>query len=511
MLEIETERKKLQEHLDSLKSQRERNVMGQFSTPYPLAEDIMRYLKSLVGTEETSLFEPSIGTGVFYSAFADTFGIGSKALGIEIDSHYYAPSSDLWRNYPLEIRHEDFFTARPDRQFPLIVANPPYVRHHHIGKELKQRLQALSLQRTGVIMSGLSGLYCYFLILSEVWLQPGGISCWLIPSEFMDVNYGKALKQYLLENVDLIRIHRFQADDLQFSDALVSSCVVVFRKAEPNRETEIVFSLGGSLCKPTRSKHIKRDEIHAAQKWTGLFDDEFQEETCTDILGNYFTVKRGIVTGGNDFFIVDQSTIDKYGIDKLFLRPILPSPRYISGNVVEEVKGGMPDTEQQCFLFSCNLQENILKKSYPGTWEYICHGISQGVPKGYVCSRRTPWYSCEDRLPASIVVPYMGRSGTGNRMFRFILNKSKALTTNVYLLLYPKPQYEKLLSDQDVLLQVWKALNTIPPDRIARGGRFYGGGLRKMEPNELMSIPAGELNNLLRGPSYGVQLSISGV
>jgi adenine-specific DNA-methyltransferase len=31
----------------------------------------------------------------------------------------------------------------------------------------------------------------------------------LIPSEFMDVKYGGPLKQYLLDKVTLLRIHRF--------------------------------------------------------------------------------------------------------------------------------------------------------------------------------------------------------------------------------------------------------------------------------------------------------------
>jgi hypothetical protein len=82
-------------------------------------------------------------------------------------------------------------------------------------------------------------------------------------------------------------------------------------------------------------------------------------------------------------------------------------------------------------------------------------------------------------------------------MFRFILNKSKAITTNVYLLLYPKPQYARSLSDLTILTQVWHALNSIPQERMIKGGRFYGGGLRKMEPNELMNIPLSEISGLL--------------
>jgi hypothetical protein len=42
----------------------------------------------------------------------------------------------------------------------------------------------------------------------------------LIPSEFMDVNYGAAVKRYLLNKVTLLHIHRFDPHDVQFGDAL---------------------------------------------------------------------------------------------------------------------------------------------------------------------------------------------------------------------------------------------------------------------------------------------------
>ncbi len=504
---IEIQRKKLQDSLDAQKAPKDRNIMGQYSTPYPLALDIMKYMKTLVDEDTVSLFEPSVGTGVFYSAFKDVFGASKKALGIEIDSHYYKPASQFWAEYPIEIRHEDFFNAQPDCQFPLLVANPPYVRHHHIDGELKCKLQKLTTEKVGVKISGLSGLYCYFLILSEKWLQNNGVSCWLIPSEFMDVNYGQSLKHYLLHNVDLIRIHRFHSDDLQFADALVSSCIVVFRKTTPSNDNEICFSIGGSINSPHKTRIVKKTTLSAKDKWTGFFEECKDNDKCTTTIGNYFTVKRGIVTGNNDFFLLNRPTIEKYGIDASFLRPILPSPRYIKGDIVESV-GDLSSSEHQQFLFSCDLSEETLKNKYPGTWDYIQYGESIGVPNGYICSRRTPWYSCEDRSPASIVVPYMGRSDAGNRMFRFILNTSKALTTNVYLLLYPKPQYAYQLSNHDMLLKVWKALNSIPSERMARGGRFYGGGLRKMEPKELMNIPVSEIGNIMSQPSLNIQLPV---
>jgi len=54
-------------------------------------------------------------------------------------------------------------------------------------------------------------------------MSQDGLACWLIPSEFMDVNYGKEVKDYLLSKVTLIRVHRFDPSDLQFDGVLVST------------------------------------------------------------------------------------------------------------------------------------------------------------------------------------------------------------------------------------------------------------------------------------------------
>lgn len=507
MNEVEQKRKLMQDALDALKTQKERNSMGQFSTPYPLALEIMRYMRNLLKKKDVSFIEPSIGTGVFYSAFLNEFTESTKrVLGFEIDSHYYNPTKKFWKETPLELRQANFLDQEPDDLFDMLVANPPYTRHHHIDSDEKIQLQEKVLKKYGIKISGLAGLYCYFMILSSAWLNENGLSCWLVPSEFMDVNYGTAVKQFLLHNVELVHIHRFNADDLQFADALVSSCIVVFRNSKPQKSNKIKFSIGGTINKPNEIRLIDGSNLKAESKWTSLFQGNVVNLESQVTLGSFFTVKRGIATGDNDFFIVDKETIEKYEIPHIFLRPVLPSPRYIDSNCINS-ENGNPVVSHPQFLFSCNLPEAIIKKNYPRVWDYIKYGIEKGVPKGYICSHRDPWYSCEDREPAAIVIPYMGRSESQNKMFRFILNKSKAITTNVYLLLYPKPEYAYCLKNVSLLNEIWQKLNSISTETLCQNGRFYGGGLHKMEPKELMRTPANEIATLLEPKSNG-QLSL---
>ncbi len=505
------ERDRLQKALDAQKTSKERNMKGQFATPYTLACSIMKKAKTFCHKRTVSFIEPSIGLGAFYAAFRSVFkSAAGHALGFEIDSHYYNPSKELWAKEDLELRKADFLKERTNgERFDLLVANPPYVRHHHIDGEKKKELQKEVMQSTGIKISGLAGLYCYFLILSEKWLADGALSCWLIPSEFLDVNYGKAIKQYLLECVDLLCVHKFKADDVQFDDALVSSTIIFFRKGKPS-EKEIEFSCGEDVNVPSRKMKIERKRLTASCKWSNLFVEDTTNYSSNDDckLGNFFTVKRGIATGDNSFFVMNMDTIEKYHIPSKFLKPVLPSPRYLKENIISSDNDGNVALTQKQYLFSCNLPEDVLKEKYPSVWEYIQEGVKRGVNKGYICSHRPLWYFCEDRKPAPFVVPYMGRGDSSKKMFRFILNKTKAITTNVYLLLYPKDNYLKCLTDTKLLNEVWQTLNEVTSEQFATNGREYGGGLHKLEPKELLNIKVPSLPSLLLPKQYVLELSL---
>ncbi|MGH9427666.1 MAG: Eco57I restriction-modification methylase domain-containing protein, partial [Terriglobia bacterium] len=221
-LTLEQERLSLQTRLDALKSQAERNRLGQFATPTPLAQDIVRFGVALLGEKQSLRFlDPAIGTGSFFSALLHTVS-GSRvdaAKGFELDVHYGGPAREFWHDTLLDLELADFTQVEPPREeadrFNLLICNPPYVRHHHLKNGEKTRLQEVTKAACGVRIGGLAGLYCYFLGLSHAWMRQGGVAGWLIPSEFMDVNYGKAVKRYLLNKVTLLRIHRFDPNEVQ--------------------------------------------------------------------------------------------------------------------------------------------------------------------------------------------------------------------------------------------------------------------------------------------------------
>jgi adenine-specific DNA-methyltransferase len=507
VLDVEAQRRTIQDRLDKAKSAAERNRLGQFATPPKLAVEIARYTFSLWrerGRVETvSFLDPAIGSGSFYSALRQAFPPGSvaEACGVEIDPALAATAKMLWEASGLRMLPGDFTRLSPDRRYCLVLSNPPYVRHHHLDRADKQRLKTLIADRLGLKISGLAGLYAHFLLLCDAWMAPGGFAVWLIPSEFMDVNYGAAVKTYLTEHVKLLHVHRYCPADAQFSDALVTSAIVVFEKSPPMNHHQVCFSVGGSITNPASSAKISLAALRQARKWTRISPSQgsmpAMEEFLT--LGHFFSIKRGMATGANSFFILTRAEAIRMGIPIGSLHPILPSSRHLLNPVIEADPDGYPRLETPLAIIDCDLPEELIEQWHPVFWRYLQQGKAAGIHSGYLASRRTPWYSQEKRATAPFLCTYMGRQGRRGNPFRFFWNKSKAVAANVYLMLYPKAEMKAALEAQPELYPaVFAHLQALTGEHLIRESRVYGGGLHKMEPKELANMPAGDLAHMIQ-------------
>ena len=505
VVRIEAERLALQAVLDREKTQAERNRLGQFATPPELAEEILAYASTLLPEEEPVRFlDPAIGTGAFYAALLKTIPADriEIARGFEIDAHYGEPAARLWESSTgLDMRLSDFTKEQAgSRKANLLICNPPYVRHHHLGKEEKGELARRSLAASGTKLSGLAGLYCHFLCLSHAWLEPGAVSGWLIPSEFMDVNYGRAVKRYLLERVTLLHIHRFDPAEVQFADALVSSAVVWFRNGTPPEDHAVLFSFGGTLGAPHLARPVPARALAREPKWTRFPAAGLRQRSSVPVLSDLFRIKRGLATGNNAYFILDAEEIERRNLPWSCLRPVLPSPRYLNADEVQADNEGRPLLDRRRFLLDPPYPQEEIRERFPSLWSYLEEGKAGGVHERYLCRHRPVWYMQENRPPAPIACTYMGRGDTksGRSPFRFIRNHSQATVTNVYLAMYPTPTLSRAMhEDSGLLRRIWQALNRLEPADLLSEGRVYGGGLHKLEPQELSNVPVSGIAALL--------------
>ncbi len=496
---LEASRLARQAELESRTSRRERNRLGQYATPARLAREIVEFALSQCSPgRPISFLDPALGTGAFYAALLGCARSGriASAVGFEIDAAYAATAKVLWKGTPLKVCHRDFTRERAPgagERATVLLCNPPYVRHHHLGASDKARLRRLSAERAHIRLSGLAGLYCHFMAIAHGWMEPDCIAGWLVPSEFMEVNYGCALKEYLLSRTTLLRIHRFDPNEVQFDDALVSSAVVCFLNRRPSPEHLVQCSYGGTLRHPAMSQAIRVADLAPTEKWTRLPMSRAAVAQEGYRLGDLFSIRRGLATGGNDFFILDEAKASALELPRRFLRPVLPSARFIREDEIDADTNGVPRLSRRLFLIDCDLPADELRRVEPVLWSYLRRGLAD-VAARHLCRSRRVWYLQERRPAAPIVCTYIGRSDHEGRPFRFLLNHSQATATNAYLMMYPTALLARRLArSPEALRAAWRQLNAIGRDTLLASGRVYGGGMHKLEPRELASVPADAL------------------
>lgn len=255
--------------------------------------------------------------------------------------------------------------------------------------------------------------------------------------------------------------------------------------------------------KPKIEKLITRATLQQRPKWSRLAEETSSYVKPRFRLGDYFTIKRGIATGDNSFFMLERERIEQLKLSIEFFRPILPSPRHLKSDEVRADADGNPKLEPNLFVLNCRLSEQSIRENHPNLWHYLKSGKST-VGERYLCRSRTPWYSQEEREPAPFLCTYMGRGRAADKKpFRFILNRSKAIAANTYLMLYPKQRLQNAINrDPAILHEIWKFLREISTTDMQSEGRVYGGGLYKMEPKELCNVNAEALEKMTGDSSW---------
>jgi hypothetical protein len=250
----------------------------------------------------------------------------------------------------------------------------------------------------------------------------------------------------------------------------------------------VMLSSGGNLLNPDHTEYVTLSELINESKWKVPWIRRHVSSTIHPRIGDLFTVNRGLATGANAFFIMERSVAVKRGIPDVALRPILPKARSLETDVIEREKDGYPRVYPQLCLLDCELSQEEIRKKYPRLLDYL-KTAPEEVLKSTLVRGRKPWYHQEQRRPSPFLCTYMGRGSNSCVPLYFIWNKSDAVASNTYLMLYPREALGELVTKQpDTLRKMFFLLKEINSKDLIANGRVYGGGLHKIEPKELLNV-----------------------
>lgn len=457
-----------------------RKQFAQFFTPVPIADLMARWL---CGNKHlTTVLEPAFGLGVF-SRLLLSQNTALTIEGFDIDEKIIAESIKLFGgNHNILISKQDYISSSWEKQYDGIICNPPYFKFHDYDN---LTATAIVNEKLKIGCSGFTNLYAYFLVKSIHQLKPGGRCAYIIPSEFMNSDYGVRIKDYLLKSKCLRHIVVFDFSEQLFDDAITTSAILLCAKDENNEfvsfynakcgdDLKKVSQLISSYpCSIDGCVTYRATDIQAAVKWKAYYQPQNQS-IFHDLVpfSTFAKVTRGIATGANDFFVFNKEKASKYKIPLTCLKPCICHCTDIpKAFFCQQDFNRLMDSNKNVFLF------DGMGSMAASVISYIRKGEDDKCNERHLTRNRTPWYSLEKREPAPIWVSVFSRD-----KLRFVRNTSNATNLTTFHCIYPKNTIFDTISVD--LLFAYLVTNTAHLIFLDNG-REYGKGLNKFEPNDL--------------------------
>ncbi len=501
---------------------------GQIFTPIYIANFMTDWIlraKGIMSGDKGRILDPALGLGAFFQPII-SLNYGSKDLsskhvkiyGIEKDENLFKKCNTLYSDYSnIFLQNGDYLLdwnskLDSDHQYDGIICNPPYLIYKKFNNN---KYLSLFEEKMNVSLSGFTNLCMLFLIKSITELKKGGRMAYIVPSEFMNADYGKEIKKIIkeygfLRNVIILNYNLFAVNTtssiLLFSNEDNNNAEVQFINVNNKEEfLNLFYNEPSSFCledhMQDKSKEHNKENRYIINKDDSASDDNLDDNIYTHSdsivlnknldykrkwrfyyqrthssnyqnlvrLSEYAKVLRGIATGANDFFLFNESKKNEYQIYDKYLIPCISRSSYIDYYYINNnnYKQLVEEDKKVFLLDAANKEQNqSLKK-------YIKYGEEQGYHQRYLTRNRRPWYKIEDKPPAPILAKVFNRNG-----LQFVINGVNLYNLTAFHGIYIKSEeYSKLLKAY--------LLTDIACKIIEDNRREYGDGLNKFEPNDL--------------------------
>lgn len=219
--------------------------LNEFYTDPGVARSMWEAIRAL-GVEHGTALEPSCATGVFLHTAPEGF----RVTGVELDPVSAQVASALHGD-----RHEihtaslERFATTDDRQFDVVIGNPPYGPRGFLAKDDKKDISTAEQ---------------YFTDTALDKCKPGGVVALVVPTGIMDSKTARAFRERMLTKGEFLGAQRMPNTAFEHSHTEVTTDVIFLRK----RPDDVAGALG-TLGQADLQK-------------LGVWDDEF-------LSGTYFT------------------------------------------------------------------------------------------------------------------------------------------------------------------------------------------------------------------------------
>lgn len=264
------------------------------------------------------------------------FGIDIQPMAIELSRlrcwmNLVASKETLLPKDTLNFCCTDSLIYDIKHKFDIVIGNPPYIP---IAKLPLPVVEKLEQQHYQTFTKG-ADIYCLFYEQGMNWLKEKGVLCFLSSNRFCYTNYGEGLRKYLSEK-NILQAIDFNDANL-FDSANVGSVIILVENDMIDKNPVLVYQSQTAdedwqEAVVQQGKYLQ-NIFFSANPWS--FDNNETQSLKFKIEGRGIpfskwediSINRGITTGLNDVFIIDEATktkiISEDPNSEAILKPIL--------------------------------------------------------------------------------------------------------------------------------------------------------------------------------------------
>jgi adenine-specific DNA-methyltransferase len=487
-------------------------LRGGFYTPPELVRFCLRRAAENAPTgRDLRLLEPSVGDGAFLRGLAGTHlhgrvgeAIGLEVLDIEAEKARHSLRLSAIAGEVLAASAIEWTLEEAHGEFDLAVGNPPFVRFQFVESRDRRAADRLG-EKLGLSFRGVSNLWIPLLLASLSRLRIGGALAFIVPTECFTGCSAQVARDWLLRHVDDLHFDLFPPGS--FPGVLQEIAVMSGVRSEGQARAAAPIKITEHPASgPSRSWCNHATE---GQSWTRYLLEprhldalaEARALPATVELRSVAAFEVSIVTGANEYFTVDQATLDRYELAQ-WARPLVPRIRHVEGLVYEERdQKNAVDAGARTWLLDFNSDSEDPER-FPGPREYLRRGEEQLLNTRYKCRIRSPWYRVPGIRRGELLL-----SKRSHTFPRVAVNRAAVFTTDTI--------YRGRILDSsrattpDALAASFHNSLTLLTAEIE--GRSFGGGVLELVPSEVgrLSVPLApgaeerlpELDRILRSGS----------
>jgi hypothetical protein len=302
-------------------------------------------------------------------------------------------------------------------------------------------------------------------------LNPEDGLCLLLPAQWLESDYAAKLRERIwsMDN-RRVELHLFTSD--LFEDAQVDAVALLV-----GVETDTAQPLVLGSDRGTKRK-VKRNPAEVPLQWRVLFENRKMgargEPRTGGLLRDFAIVKRGVATGDNSFFVINDSLQREHALPRSVLRPLVRRLRDLPNTCTNDV---LDELEERHYLLVANKRQLATLKHLQ---DYIAIGVERKTSERLLCQRRPDWFD----LSAEVFVPDVIIGPMTKDSFRLVENHAGAVVTNN---LYGITWRRETSAETRAAILGWLR-SAVGQSALTEGARTQGEGLFKIEPRALSEL-----------------------